>query len=120
MGLSFCDGLDRICGGTADLLWVELERSPQHHIDVVGRCDEVLNLFDWCSTRLGPPAAWLPCDDDAQWFNRFDTDVIHFSDRAWSYCWSPWIGGDVENLHLVIWDASVVEFCEYWKPHRLG
>lgn len=117
MGLWSEAGFEHLLILRTNLLCATRERGPQYHVDVVGRRDEVDQLYAWCHGHFGAAVAWQPRDENDQWHNRFETDLFYFPNWRWTCLWSPWVGGDIENLHVVLWDRAARSFEDHWRQN---
>jgi hypothetical protein len=117
MGYSSGEGYELITAGRTLLCAPRIRRAKQHHIDVVGLVHQVESVRLWCRQTFGQPIIWLPIDMDAQWYNRFDTDLLWINDGQWAYRASPWVGGNIDNIHLVLAVDAAPQFQRHWASY---
>lgn len=120
MGYLSDEGFECLSMNRVDLILLTRRRDWQYHVDVVGRNGDARMVFRWCLAYLGLPHPWRPAQPDAQWYNRFDTNVLRMHDRCWTYLWSPWQDGDIDNFHLILWSPAIDEFETKWRDHFFG
>lgn len=116
MGYSSGEGFEYL-SEHIKLLCVTRQRAEQYHADIVGRSGETERVRRWCLANFGPPIIWHPRNKDTQWHNRFETDLFRSDNWRWACLRSPWIGGDVENIHMVLWDRARWDFEDRWSRH---
>jgi hypothetical protein len=115
MGLCSGEGLELVGIGRPSLVYLRRARRHQHHVDVVGRIPDVFDVVEWCEDCFGAPSRWRPLTPDAQWHNRYDTDIAF---ERWSFLWPPWGAGDVSKVHLVLGLAEAKQFNERWHTYQ--